>query len=56
MITSQNEATLQARHIHRILKLHNMYRRMFANGAYNVNVADMKKLVIYDFEYKMVIL
>ena len=27
---------------------------MFANGAYNVFVADMKKLVIYKFKYKMV--
>lgn len=54
VISSQNEATLQTRHIHRIVKLHNMYRRMFANGAYNVFVADMKKLVIYKFKYKMV--
>jgi hypothetical protein len=54
VISSQNEATLQTRHIHRIVKLHNMYRRMFANGAYNVFVADMKKLVINKFKYKMV--
>ena len=43
--TSQNQASLQSREIVDILRIHNMYRRMFANGAYSVDVGDMKKLV-----------
>ncbi|XP_071151546.1 cysteine-rich secretory protein 2-like [Mytilus edulis] len=44
LITSQNEAALNPNEINKILTTHNLYRRLFANGAYNVFVADMKKL------------
>lgn len=54
LATSQNQASLQSREIVDILRIHNMYRRMFANGAYSVDVGDMKKLVSMGSELKKV--
>ncbi|CAC5388952.1 unnamed protein product [Mytilus coruscus] len=53
LITSQNEAALHPNEINHILRTHNLYRRLFANGAYNVFVADMKKMLINSKQRKV---